>query len=113
MRLSPAAGPGRGVLELRELERILRAIAHRTRRHVLVVLQARGGRMSAGAIARRFACSWPTTTRHLRVLESAGLVSVDRVGRERQYVLESRRLRRVVGRWLRHFDAGSSERSGT
>ena len=31
--------------------------------------------MTSGAIASRFDCSWPTTTRHLRVLEdSAGLV---------------------------------------
>ncbi|MGH7864768.1 MAG: helix-turn-helix domain-containing protein, partial [Candidatus Binataceae bacterium] len=27
--------------------------------------------MSAGEIARRFACRWPTVSRHLRVLEHA------------------------------------------
>ncbi len=101
---SPVAS-GRGVLELREIDRVLRALAHASRRHILVVLNARGGRMPAGAIAERFSCAWPTTTRHLRVLESAGLVRVERVGRERQYLLESERLRRVMGGWLRHFDA--------
>lgn len=103
--------PGRGIRELLDLDVVLRALGHASRRHVLVVLNARGGRMSAGSIARRFACAWPTTTRHLRVLEAAGLVRVERVGREWQYVLESERLRRVVGGWLRHFDASPDERS--
>jgi DNA-binding transcriptional ArsR family regulator len=99
------------VRELVELDTVLRALSHASRRHVLVVLEARGGRMTAGAIARRFSCSWPTTTRHLRVLEAAGLVRVERVGREWQYVLESERLHRVVGGWLRHFESARRERS--
>jgi hypothetical protein len=39
------------------------------------------------------------------VLEAAGLVRVERVGREWLYVLESERLHQVVGGWLRHFDS--------
>jgi DNA-binding transcriptional ArsR family regulator len=105
-----ATDVGRGVRELVELDQVLRALAHASRRHILVVLEARGGRMTAGGIARRFSCSWPTTTRHLRVLEAAGLVKVERVGREWQYALESQRLQRVVGGWLRHF-AAASERN--
>jgi DNA-binding transcriptional ArsR family regulator len=98
------------VRELLELDTVLRAVAHASRRHVLVVLHARGGRMTAGAIAQRFSCAWPTTTRHLRVLQAAGLVRVEREGREWQYVLEADRLRRVVGGWLRHFERGPGER---
>ena len=89
----------------------MRALGHASRRHILVVLDARGGRMAAGAIAKRFSCSWPTTTRHLRLLETAGLVRVERVGREWQYVLEAERLQQVVGGWLRHFVA-KGERKG-
>lgn len=59
--------------------------------------------MSAGAIAARFSCSWPTTTRHLRVLVDAGLVSVERRGRERVYQLETQRLLSVAGGWLAWF----------
>ena len=98
---------GRGVRELRDLDVVLRALSHASRRHVLVVLLARGGRMGAGDIARRFSCAWPTTSRHLRVLQAAGLVRVERQGREWIYVLEADRLRGVVGGWLRHFEAGS------
>jgi DNA-binding transcriptional ArsR family regulator len=102
---------GRGVRELRDLDVVLRALAHASRRHVLVVLLARGGRMGAGEIAKRFSCAWPTTSRHLRVLEEAGLVRVLRQGREWIYRLEKGRLRGVVGGWLRHFEADPEERN--
>lgn len=60
--------------------------------------------MSAGDIAERFGCSWPTTSRHLGVLRDAGLVSVQRQGRERFYVLEREALKGIVGNWLGWFD---------
>jgi DNA-binding transcriptional ArsR family regulator len=60
--------------------------------------------MTAGAIAKRFACAWPTTTRHLRVLEDAGLVSVEKRGRERIYQLQVKRLLSIAGDWLRWFE---------
>jgi DNA-binding transcriptional ArsR family regulator len=59
--------------------------------------------MNGGDIADRFACSWPTTTRHLRVLEAAGLVSVEKRGRERIYKLDYDRLLAVAGGWLDWF----------
>ncbi len=89
--------------ELKEVDGIFKALAHASRRHVLLVLHFRGGEMSAGDIADRFACSWPTTTRHLRVLEDAGLVRVTQRGRERFYRLEKKRLQSVVGDWLTWF----------
>ena len=93
-----------GIAELDELERVMSALAHPSRRQILLVLHARGDRVNAGEIARRFSCSWPTTTRHLRVLQEAGLVRVEKEGRERFYELDRRRLRRVVGGWLEHFE---------
>ncbi len=60
--------------------------------------------MTSGEIASRFDCSWPTTTRHLRVLEEAGLVHVALRGRERVYTLDSARLRAVAGGWIHRFD---------
>jgi DNA-binding transcriptional ArsR family regulator len=82
---------------------VFAALAHEQRRHILLTLKFRGGEMSAGAIADRFACSWPTTTRHLRVLEAAGLVAVQKRGRERIYRLETERLLSVAGGWLDWF----------
>lgn len=95
---------GRAERELKDLEIVFRALGHATRRHILIVLNARGGNMTAGDIAKRFSCSWPTTSRHLRVLEAAGLVRVERRGREWGYVLDPARLRQVVGGWLRWFE---------
>jgi DNA-binding transcriptional ArsR family regulator len=92
-----------GLAELEEIERVFAALAHPSRRQILLVLKARGKRVKAGDIAQRFACSWPTTTRHLRVLEAAGLVRVEQEGRERWYVLEAKELRRVAGGWLGSF----------
>ncbi len=87
------------------------ALAHEQRRHILLTLKFRGGQMSAGAIADRFSCSWPTTTRHLRVLREAGLVTVEKRGRERIYRLETEHLLRVTGNWLAWFDDDVSQES--
>lgn len=91
--------------ELDVLDRVFQALAHPARRQILLVLQARGERVRAGEIADRFACSWPTTTRHLGVLRDAGLVEVETAGRERFYVVNGERLRDIVGNWLGHFSA--------
>ena len=102
---------GRGQQELQDLDLVFRALAHESRRHILIVLNARGGKMSAGDIARRFSCSWPTTTRHLRTLEEAALVRVEREGREWVYVIATDHLREVVGGWLKWFETANSEKS--
>lgn len=99
----------KGLRELLEIERVFKALSHESRRHVLIVLNARGGRMTAGEIARRFSCSWPTTSRHLRILVNAGLISVEKHGREWMYVLEAATLRSVVGNWLGWFDSDRSQ----
>lgn len=59
--------------------------------------------MTAGEIAERFSCSWPTTTRHLKILEHAKLLRVKKQGRERVYQLDSSKLRAIVGKWLDWF----------
>jgi len=88
---------------LADLENVFTALAHEQRRHILLTLKFRGGEMTAGDIAKRFACSWPTTTRHLRVLEEAGLLTVEKRGRERYYRLMTGRLLEVTGDWLSWF----------
>ncbi len=89
--------------DLEDLESVFAALANASRRHILQVLQFRGGSMSAGEIAGRFSCSWPTTTRHLQTLQAAGLVRVKRQGRQRIYALDRARLRKVTGSWLNTF----------
>ena len=76
------------------------ALAHEARRHIVQVLAHYGPELPSGYLAKRFTHSWPTTTRHLHVLEDAGIVSVRRDGRSCVYRLERERLERVVGGWL-------------
>ena len=56
------------------LDQAFRALGHRTRRRMLAVLARRGER-TAGELGRPFAISQPTASRHLGVLEDAGLVT--------------------------------------
>jgi DNA-binding transcriptional ArsR family regulator len=95
--------PRDGLRELAELDAVFAALAHAQRRQILLVLHVRGGSLTAGEIADRFDCTWPTTSRHLRQLEEAGLVTVEKSGRERVYRLERALLARVVGAWLDRF----------
>lgn len=86
-----------------ELDAVFSALAHRARRQILMTLFFRGGSMSAGDIAKRFAHAWPTTTRHLRVLEDAQLITHEQQGRGRIYKLSQKKLR-VIGQWLGWFE---------
>ncbi|MGH3466628.1 MAG: ArsR/SmtB family transcription factor [Thermocrispum sp.] len=92
--------PSRGLRDLDAIDTVFEALGHASRRHILQVLAARNGEMTAGELAARFTHSWPTTTRHLRVLLRAGLVSVSSVGRERHYRLELRRMGETLALWL-------------
>ena len=58
--------------------------------------------MTAGEIAAVFVHAWQTTTRHLQVLEAAGLLTHERAGRMRIYRIEQKRLA-LVSDWLAHF----------
>lgn len=67
-----------------------------------MTLYFRGGSMTAGDIAKRFEHAWPTTTRHLKVLEEAGLVTCERQAQARLYRLEVDKLKVIEG-WTQWF----------
>jgi DNA-binding transcriptional ArsR family regulator len=87
---------------LAEYDAVFKALDSPARRQVLMILHFRGGQMTSGEIADRFSCAWPTTSRHLRKLEAAELVTVQRSGREWIYTLNRKRLG-VIGEWLEWF----------
>ena len=89
---------------LEELDAVLSALSHPSRRHVLLVVQFRGGTMTAGEIDERFQHTWPTTSRHLRVLERAGLLLHEKRGRTRVYRVNSEKLS-VIREWLEWFES--------
>jgi DNA-binding transcriptional ArsR family regulator len=71
-----------------------RALADPTRREILRLL--REGDLPAGRLAGEFDISWPSVSRHLRVLETAGLVSSERRGGHIIYSLQTSVLQDVA-----------------
>jgi DNA-binding transcriptional ArsR family regulator len=92
-------------MDLAEIDAVFFALSHEARRHIVMVLGHSGGELPSGYLAKRFQHSWPTTTRHLKVLEDAGLVRVTRKGRSSNYRLQRERVQRVLGAWLARLDA--------
>lgn len=90
----------------RRREAVFRCIADPTRRRILQLLQ--GGQSSVGNLAENFRMSRPAISKHLRVLESAGLVVARQEGTSRILTLDARPLR-VVHEWLRDYESYWSE----
>ncbi|MDQ2870949.1 MAG: metalloregulator ArsR/SmtB family transcription factor [Acidobacteriota bacterium] len=90
---------------LEQLTAAFSALSHPTRRQILLVIRFRGGAMTAGDIAGRFHYKWPTVSRHLRVLETTGLLVRRREGRQHIYRLSLQSLG-LVKEWIRWLEAG-------
>jgi DNA-binding transcriptional ArsR family regulator len=91
MQLSPA------------LDRTFHALSDETRRSMIHVL-ARGEPRSAGDLGRRFRSAQPTISKHLKVLEDAGLVIRRVDGRVHRFTLRRKPLRDAE-RWLARHQA--------
>jgi len=92
---------------------VFEALSHETRRQMILLLSHLGDELPSGYLAARFPHSWPTTCRHLKVLEEAGLVEVRRERRSSRYRLNRERLERVVGGWLRHLEPVGPDKKWT
>lgn len=86
---------------------VFRAVADPTRRQILAMLSATG--MGTNAIAGQFAASRPAIIKHLKILRAAGLVSVERQGRNCINRLEPRRLK-LISDWVATYDRLWDER---
>src|SRR5689334_16655731 len=63
---------------MKSAARVFRALADPTRWQILEALKS--GQLAAGEIASHFEISGPSVSRHLSLLETAGLVAVRREG---------------------------------
>jgi DNA-binding transcriptional ArsR family regulator len=95
---------GNLMVTMRETRReaVFRCIADPTRRRILQLLC--GGESSVGDLAGNFRMTRPAISKHLRVLESAGLVVARQEGTSRLLTLDARPLR-VVHDWLLDYEA--------
>ncbi len=82
------------------LDATFAALADPTRRAMLARL-ARGG-ASVAELAEPFALSQPAISKHLKVLEQAGLVSAGQVGKRRPRKIEGVRLGEATA-WLEEY----------
>jgi DNA-binding transcriptional ArsR family regulator len=92
------------------LDQTFAALADPTRRRILAHL-ARGHRRVTD-LARPYAMSLPAVSKHLRVLEKAGLLRRRRYGRVHEIQLEARPLKQAA-QWVeeyRRFWEGSLDR---
>ena len=85
------------------LDRTFHALSDGTRRSIIHVL-AQGEPHSAGKLGRRFQSAQPTISKHLRVLDEAGLVTRSVEGRIHRFTLRRKPLRDAE-RWLARHQA--------
>ena len=82
------------------LNAIFAALADPTRRAILARLAS--GQASVTELARPFAMSQPAISKHLKVLERAGLISRRRDAQRRPRRLEAKRLAEATG-WIERY----------
>jgi len=83
-----------------QLDRIYGAISHPVRRKILEQLGASAATVTA--LADPFAMSLPAVSKHIRILEAAGLVNRTIDGREHRLALEARPLLPATA-WLERY----------
>jgi DNA-binding transcriptional ArsR family regulator len=82
------------------LDHVFTAVADPTRRAILAALSR--GPATVGEIARPFPVSLNAISKHIKILERAGLVRREVVGREHYCSLDAKPLRRATV-WLEHY----------
>lgn len=81
----------------RQLDLAFSALAHPIRRGIVARLA--GGEATVAELARPYRVSAPAITKHLHILEDAGLVSRRKEGREHHCRLQAARMEQAE-RWL-------------
>lgn len=105
-------------MDTRQLDARFAALADPTRRAILARLVS--GEATVGELAAPFALTQPAISKHLKVLEAAGLISRSRVAQTRPCRLEADALKEVAswidtyrGLWAASFDRLDSDLART
>lgn len=88
------------VMQSERLDLTFAALADPTRRAILARLAT--GEASVQELSEPFEMSQPAISKHLKVLERAGLISVDIDAQRRPRRLEPKRLQEAVG-WIERY----------
>lgn len=87
---------------------VWRALGDPTRRRILDLLRERA--RTTGELAEEFPVTRFAVMKHLAVLVDAGLVLVERRGRERFNHLNTVPIRAIYRRWMRPFEEHAADR---
>lgn len=85
------------------MDAIFKALADPTRRRLLDMLNRRSGQ-TLTELCAGFGIARQSVTKHLVVLESAGLVTTRRRGREKLHYLNAAPIQEVADRWIGRYD---------
>jgi len=77
------------------------AIGDPSRRHMLRLLSKES--LTINAIAENFEMTRPAVSRHIKILYSAGFISIEDIGRERHCKLNQHGFKEVQ-QWIDYFD---------
>lgn len=86
------------------MDAVFRALADPTRRHLLDSLNAANGQTLAQLCEHYRNMTRQAVSKHLRILERAGLVTVERHGREKLHYLNPVPIHEIANRWISHFE---------
>ena len=84
------------------MEMIFRALADESRRQLLDRLFERDG-LTLGQLCDGVSMSRQAVSKHLRILEDAGLVAIDWQGREKRHYLNPVPISEIAHRWIGKF----------
>lgn len=90
-----------------QLDLAFSALAHPIRRGILARLST--GEATVAELAKPFKVSAPAISKHMRILEDAGLLSRRKSGREHRCKMEEKRLEEAE-RWIEHYRKFWNER---
>lgn len=84
-------------------DKVFRALANPTRRHLLDLLRARNGE-SLGGLCANLDMTRQAVTQHLRCLEDANLVNTIWHGREKLHYLNPVPIHEIYDRWIAKYE---------
>ena len=86
-----------------DLDAVFKALADRTRRLVLDRLRERGG-LTLLELCERLAMTRQAVSKHVAILEAAGLVATRRTGREKLHYLNPVPINDIYERWISKYE---------
>lgn len=91
------------ILYSNTLDRTFHALGDESRRQILATISQKG-QCSAGELVNLFASSQPTVSKHLRVMEKAGLLQRQINGRQHLFSLRAEALQEADSWLKRHLE---------